>query len=42
MKTQFPPQFAAKCPALLKKFPKLRLMVAGDMVADEEIGRAHV
>ena len=37
MKIQFPSQFGPKAQALMKKFPKLRLMVAGDLVADEAI-----
>lgn len=36
-KAYFPPQFASKSAALLKKFAKLRLMVAGDLVVDEAI-----
>jgi len=36
-KAFFPPQFASKATALLKKIPKIRLMVAGDMVVDEAI-----
>lgn len=36
-KGDFPAQFASKCPALLKKFQKVRLMVAGDMVVDEAL-----
>ena len=36
-KLNFPPGLIAKCPPLLKKFPKLRLMVAGDLVVDEAI-----
>jgi D-glycero-beta-D-manno-heptose-7-phosphate kinase len=36
-KLQWPTQLAARGTALLKKFPKLRLMVAGDLVADEAL-----
>ena len=37
IKANFSPQFAAKAPAFLKKFSKVNLMVAGDMVVDESI-----
>src|SRR5579859_7815743 len=37
MKAQFPSQMGARVTALLKKFQKLRLMVAGDLIADEYI-----
>jgi len=37
MKSSFPAQFSAKAPVLLKKFQKLNLMVAGDMMVDESI-----
>src|ERR1039457_5556282 len=36
-KASFPSQFTSKGQALLKKFPKIRLMVAGDLVVDEAI-----
>ncbi len=36
-KAFFPSQFASKATALLKKIPKVRLMVAGDLVVDEAI-----
>jgi D-glycero-beta-D-manno-heptose-7-phosphate kinase len=36
-KANFPPSLASKAPGLLKKFSKLRLMVAGDLVVDEAI-----
>ena len=34
-KLEWPARFAARGSILLRKFPKLRLMVAGDLVADE-------
>ena len=36
-KRNFPSGFIPKAPALLKKFTKLRLMVAGDLVVDESL-----
>ena len=36
-KTYFPPNFASRCPGLLKKMAKVKLMVAGDLVVDEAI-----
>ncbi len=36
-KNALPSQLSSKGPAVLKKFPKLRLMVAGDFVVDEAI-----
>lgn len=36
-KSNFPPSFASKGQGLLKKFPKVRLMVAGDLIVDEAI-----
>jgi rfaE bifunctional protein kinase chain/domain len=36
-KNSFPSQLSLKGPAILKKFPKLRLMVAGDFMVDEAI-----
>ncbi len=36
-KNYFPSNFASRCPALLKKMTKVKLMVAGDLVADEAI-----
>ena len=36
-KNTLPASAIARCPAVLKKFPKLRLMVAGDLVADEAV-----
>jgi len=36
-KNSFPSQLASKGPVILKKFSKLRLMVAGDFVVDEAI-----
>ena len=37
IKANFSPGFAAKAPVFLKKFSKIKLMVAGDMVVDESI-----
>ena len=36
-KNHFPTNFASRCAPLLKKISKLKLMVAGDLVADEAI-----
>lgn len=36
-KNYFPPHFASGCPGLLKKMAKVKLMVAGDLVADEAV-----
>jgi rfaE bifunctional protein kinase chain/domain len=36
-KTNFPSNFASKCPGILRKLSRLRLMVAGDLVVDEAI-----
>jgi rfaE bifunctional protein kinase chain/domain len=36
-KNYFPANFASRCPALLKKMAKVKLMVAGDLVADEAV-----
>jgi rfaE bifunctional protein kinase chain/domain len=37
VKAQFPSNLSSRGPLFLKKFPKLKLMVAGDLVVDESI-----